>query len=189
LVLPVALIVLFHGARAVRRHSNSRADADELRSVIRKGVPVTGYIVWAHEGLYKEGVDALPCRVLFSTDNMLESDVDYMRHLARNVFALSDKGHDDNEMRQVARLSTDTHYVRYRRQRLPLTLTDGSPVYCADLWVPRAYLPEGYLMTDMLPCLAEPGPVGGMELVPYWLLSAPTAIAPPRRRPQERRVG
>jgi hypothetical protein len=189
----IGLFIVSKGFQAVYQHRKSRTHLDEIRSVVRRGLPVTGYVLWAHDDLYKEykegGAMQLPCRVLFTTDPALESDPEYMRHLVHKVFTLSDTLPDDREMRQIARLTTDFHYVHYRRQRIPLALTDGAPVYGADIWVDRGYLPEGYLLGDTLPCFAEPGPVGGIELVPYWLLTGPTAIAPPRNRPQERRLG
>jgi hypothetical protein len=189
LSLFVGVFILVRGFQTVYQHKRERSHLDEVRAVVRRGLPVTGYILWAHDHLYKEDTNSLPCRVLFTTDPALESDPEYMRHLVRKLFTLSDTLPEDAEMRNVARFTTDTAYIHYRRQRVPLSMTDGAPVYCADLWVDRGYLPEGYLLGDTLPCFAEPGPIGGLELVPYWLLTGPTAIAPPRHRPQERRLG
>jgi hypothetical protein len=187
----VGAVILFKGFHIVAQHKQEKSHLDDVRMVVRRGLPVTGYLLWAHDDLYKEGgvTNALPCRVLFTTDPALESDPEYMRHLVRKVFALSDTLPDDREMRQISRLTTDTTHIHYRRLRIPLAMTDGAPVYAADLWVERGFLPEGYLLGETLPCFAEPGPVGGIELVPYWLLTGPTAIAPPRNRPQERRLG
>ena len=151
------------------------------KQVARKGEMVTGYMVQCASALLKPGTEAaLPCRVLFSLQPEVGGDTRYMRYLATGVADLRDKlPRGDMDKQYVAALATDTTASANRRYLLPLSVTDGSAVYLADLFVSRAHLPGGYLHSDALPCLAEPGSSGGIEMLPEWLLDPkPVATAP-----------
>jgi hypothetical protein len=154
---------------ALRRLGAQAGEHNRLRGVVRRGVPVTAYVVQANHALFSPGTGALPCLVLFSFQPEVGGDAGYMRYLARRTFSLKNTVPDDPDARYVADLVTDERAVPYRRRPLPISFTDGSTVYAADLWVKRAYLRSGYLTTSTLPCVAEPGPSGGLELVPTWL--------------------
>jgi hypothetical protein len=171
LLLPLGLALIARCLMALNGIRMAREQYRHLRNVIRHGVPVTGYIVQAHEALYQPGRDTLPCVVLFSFSPEVEQDAGYMHHLAERIFALKNSEQEDPDLKFLAALTTDECPIPYRRRRLPFSFTDGSTIYCADLWVKRAYLKNGMLETSALPCLAEPGEVGGLELIPAWLLN------------------
>jgi hypothetical protein len=170
-LLPLGVVLVGRGIIALQGIRHARQQFQNLRNVVKNGVPVTAYIVQAHEGLFKPGSGLLPCLVLFTFSSEVESDADYMRYLADRLYALKNTQPDDADGQYLANLCTDEHPVPYRRRRLPYSFTDGSTVYCADVWVKRAYLPGGYLRGNTLPCVAEPGEVGGIELLPSWLLT------------------
>jgi len=162
---------------ALRRLGAQAREHGRLRAVVRRGVPVTAYLVQANHALFGPGTETLPCLVLFSFQPEVGGDAGYMRYLARRVFSLKNTMPEDPDARYVAELVTDERAVPYRRRPLPISVTDGSTVYAADLWVKRAYLRSGYLTTSTLPCVAEPGPSGGLELVPSWLFEDAGAVA------------
>ena len=154
-LIPMALWGIGWGVAQYIQAAQSRQRALRVRALAEQGHRVTGFVVRAHEGLYRPGSKGLPCQVLVRFQPEVSGDRDYMHHLAQ---------------RWAERSSPRERFLPYRRQRLPLSLTDGSTVYCCDLFVPPALLASGYLTTTTLPCLAEEGERGGIELIPYWLL-------------------
>lgn len=154
-LLPLALWGMGWGIGQFVQVAQARRLAEQVRWIGEAGERVTGYIVRAHEGLYRPGSRVLSCQVLLSFQPEVARDRDYMHHLAQ---------------RWAEQTSDRERPVRYRRRRLPLSITDGSTIYCCDLFISPALLTSGYLTGSMLPCLAEPGESGGIELVPYWLL-------------------
>lgn len=150
------------------------------KQVARKGELVTGYVLQCSSALLKPGTEAaLPCRVLISFQPEVGNDTRYMRYLARRVAELKDKlPRGDMDTQYIAALASEKTASASRRYLLPLSFTDGSAVYLADLFVSRAHLPGGYLHSDTLSCLAEPGPAGGIEMLPEWLLEPKTPDVP-----------
>lgn len=142
------------------------------KQVARKGELVTAYVVHCPTDLLRPGKEhSLPCRVVFSFQSEVGEDTRYMRYIATHVAELKDKlPRGDMDKQYIAALASEAQTRRNRRYLLPLSFTDGSAIYLADLLVSRAHLPGGYLHTDALPCLAEPGPTGGLEMMPEWLL-------------------
>ncbi|RYG88620.1 MAG: hypothetical protein EON58_19850 [Alphaproteobacteria bacterium] len=142
------------------------------KQVARKGELVTAYVVHCPTDLLRPGQEhALPCRVVFSFQPEVCDDMRYMRYIATHVAELKDKlPRGDMDKQYIAALASEPQTKKSRRYLLPLSFTDGSAIYLADLLVSRAHLPGGYLHTDALPCLAEPGATGGIEMMPEWLL-------------------
>jgi hypothetical protein len=129
--------------------------AATVRRIVERGQRVNAYVVRAHDSLYRPGSHVQPCQVLISFQPEVSGDKDYMLHLAQ----------------RWAEQTRDRDWkVRYRRHQLPLTLTDGSEVYCCDLFLHPGMLSSGYLTSMVLPCVAEYGEQAGIELIPYWLL-------------------
>ncbi len=152
------------------------------KQITRKGELVKGYVVQCSPALLRPGAEAaLPCRVLFSFQPEVGGDGQYLRYLATRVAELKNKlPRGDMDKQYIAVLASETTASANRRYLLPLSFTDGSAVYLADLFVSRAHLPGGYLHTDALPCLAEAGATGGIEMIPEWLLdhkAVPVAYA------------
>lgn len=154
-LFPLGIVLIGRALLAVARMHQGRRRLGRIRQTIRDGVPMSAYIVTAHDDLWRPGTEPRPCLALISFDPDVASDDGYMRYLARRL---------------ADRISSNEKVVSYRRRRLPESETDGSVVYCCDLWVTPGYLPSGYLTGGALACIAEPGESGGIELVPYWLL-------------------
>lgn len=183
-VAALAALAALRSVRVMRRMQRTERYYERVRDVARDGTLVSAYVVQAAEDLYRPGTETLPCRALFSFEPEVGGDADYMRYLARRIVRLKDTVPSDPEGRYLARLAVDEEAVPYRRRPLPVSFTDGSTVYCADLFVKRAYLDTPYLTTDVLPCLAEPGDSGGIEMVPTWLLASPAAASSSSARPE-----
>ncbi|MDX1934266.1 MAG: hypothetical protein SFU56_16820 [Capsulimonadales bacterium] len=170
-LIPFGLALVVRGIIGLRRVQRTQVRFHHLRRVVQNGVPVTGYVVQAHAALLQPGDQTLPCMVLFSFQPEVDSDREYMRYLADRIYSMKGKFTDDTDRGFLAGLTSEDVAVPYRRRRLPNSFTDGSTIYCADLWVKQSYLNDNCLRTNSLPCLAEMGEYGGIELVPGWLIS------------------
>ena len=153
--LPVALWLMGWGLWQFMMVRRARWHALRVREIVVQGQRVNGFLVRASDGLYRPGSTVQHCQVLISFQPEVSGDREYMQHLAQ---------------RWAEQTSSREPRPLYRRRPLPLSLTDGSPVYCCDLFVHPGLLASGYLTSNVLPCIAELGEDGGIELVPYWLL-------------------
>lgn len=171
LLLIASVLTACATALGVRGQIRDRREMRHVREVVQGGVPVNAFLVQANSALFKPQNAPLPCLVLLCFQPEVSSDIAYMRHLARRVYALKNTRQPDLDGRFVAGVTTNERAVPNRRRSLPLSFTDGSIVYCADLWVRPSYLKGACLQGDILPCIAEPGASGGIEIVPWWLLS------------------
>jgi hypothetical protein len=161
---PLGVALLSRGISARIERTLERKRAASRRQTIERGVAVTAYPVWTHERLERPGIEPHPALALVTFDADAARDSDWLRYLAHRCPVKPSAFH------------------RYRRRALPLSQTDGYTVYVIDLDVFPGYLEDGYVSGVPLPCLAEPGERGGIELIPYWLVF-PIQGGP---RPQER---
>lgn len=147
--------MLLRGLYSMVRTVLQKRLAERVRQTVARGQRVNAFIVRAPDGLYRPGSIVRPCQVLISFQPEVSGDRKYMEYLCR---------------RWAGQIRDREGYRRNRRARLPRRLTDGSTVYCCDLYIHPALLASGYLTSSVLPCIAEEGAQGGIELVPYWLL-------------------
>ena len=168
--LPLGMVLLVQGGRQIQNALSRQKKQGETGRVVRNGVPVTAFLVQANQALFSPGpFTSLPCLVLFSFQPEVGGDADYMEFLSQKLFGYKNNAPATAEGQSLSLLTSDEKAVHYRRRKLPLSFTDGSTVYCADLWIKRAYIPSGHLQSRKLTCLAEPGETGGLELVPSFL--------------------
>lgn len=172
------------------RDAMERRHNEFVQCLSHRGVRVVAALVQANNALFHPGRETLPCLVLITFDEMDDAGP-YLLNLAKRVFNLKETQPDDPDERFVADLVTDERAVFWRRVKLPENFTGGPTVYAADLWVYRPYLPEGRLTSRQLLCIAEPGPEGGLELLPQPKdMAAALAAGPgpqPRRTATKRR--
>lgn len=136
--------------------------------------PVSAVLVQANPGLFRSGLLDLPCLVVFSFEDL---DYEILNRISERVAALKNGGQTEQERAEIAPLLAPPA-VRSRRKALPLSLTDGRTVYVADLFVNRRYLEKGYLTHRTLPCFAEPGVEGGLDMMPYQITDRQDATEP-----------
>jgi hypothetical protein len=148
-----------------RRADVERRVVQWLRCLQPRAVEVTAALVQANEALYRPGPDDLPCMVLITFEDLPNQDR-YLRRLAEHMYALKGLDLDDPDERYVSSLITDERAKQYRRRSLPPSFTGGPVVYAADLRIHRPFLRHGYLVGKLLPCLAEPGDQGCIEMLP-----------------------
>ena len=142
---------------------------EKQKNIADHWLPVLAVLVQANQGLFRTGMLDLPCLVLFTFEPL---DYATLNTLAERMGALKNTDQTDPDLQAVAAMVTQEAAVRYRRRPLPVSFTGGPTVYAADLFVVRRCLELGYLTHRLLPCFAEPGESGGLELMP-WQVAAP----------------
>ncbi len=188
-LLVAALLIAVWATRGVRGLLRWRQRMQQMRGVIQAGTPVNAFLVQANEALLHAQRQTLPCLVLISFQPEVSGEIEYMQSLARRVSAMKDSKPTDADGRLVADLMTGERAVPGRRRQLPLSFTDGSIIYCADLWVRPDYLQGSHIQNGVLPCIAEPGLGGGIELVPWWILQEPEKPLTPFQATEGSRLG
>ncbi|MES2459767.1 MAG: hypothetical protein V4671_04230 [Armatimonadota bacterium] len=187
--LIAGLLIAAWATRGIQGLFRWRQRTQQMRAVIQTGTPVNAFLVQANGALLHAQRQTLPCLVLISFQPEVSGEIDYMQSLARRVYALKNTQPTDADSQFVAGLTTNERAVPGRRRLLPLSFTDGSTIYCADLLVRPDYLQGSHIQSDILPCIAEPGLGGGIELVPWWLLQEPEKPLTPFQTTEGSRLG
>lgn len=131
----------------------------------RKAVEVTAAIVRAETSLYEPGNRDGTALTLVSFDaraghsEFLDRAAQYLNALAHGRFR-------DDERTKAATIAGDERFVRHRRRALPQDAVDGCWVFACDVIVHRPFLLDGAIREPFLPCLAEPGRQGRIEMLP-----------------------
>jgi hypothetical protein len=149
----------------------------------RGAVPVTAVRVQANHRLYEPGDEDAPGVVLFALSP--DADVGRLTALADELFDARDgDGPVDPELAEAVWLlqSNVDYWMFHRRRPLPPSRTGGHEAYVADLWFHRPFLRDGRIVRAhgrALRCLAEPGEVGGIELLPWDAEVGPHVVVDP----------
>lgn len=165
LSLPLIVAGWQYGVRKQRYHMKL--------SLAQTGVPVWVTLIQANEALFRKGAkgQVLPCLVVLAFDPRLEQNEEWIFTLARRITALqrfpTPAPPDLAAVTSIVK-ANENRAEFHRRQRLPPSFTGvASPVYAADLFIKRADLPAGMLTQARLPCIAQPGESGMIELLPW----------------------
>lgn len=131
---------------------------------------VFGARVQANHTLYSQGVRSAPAMCVFSFEPAISPMK--LEEIAEMIFELKSSDTQNPVLLAAAAgpRASDEFWFYHRRFRLPPELTEGRAVYCGDLWVHRPFLPDGYFSARtprLLPLLAQPGDMGGIELIPH----------------------
>lgn len=139
----------------------------QIAEVAQRGTRVIGALVQANMALYDPGPEDLPCLVLISFEPQFQQHPEWLSELALHIYSFKGREFTNPEAAYVSSLTTDEIAERHRRRRLPDSFTRGACVYAADLWIYRSFLPRGFVLShERLPCVAEPGEQGRIELLP-----------------------
>jgi hypothetical protein len=158
-----------------------RREDEFVRLVESRGVQLTAIRAQANQMLYKPGTQRAPGLVLITFDTNIVNRDSFLMDLAERVYDLKELRPRNDDERDVADIvhASERAGMLYRRRRLPTGFTGGPTVYAADLIINPRYLRHGYLTVAdaRLPVVAERGPSGAIELMPYWKA---TGEAPPK---------
>src|SRR5262245_1702632 len=130
----------------------ARAEQRIARLRRRTAFPVVAALVQANYELFQPGgEDELPCMVVFSHGDSVTADE--LHEIANRFSAVKGEIQSDPDLQAMSDMVTNETAVMYRRRRVPMRFTDGRVAYAADLWITRAFLPDGYLADRELMCL------------------------------------
>jgi len=165
----------FSSARTFASPANSEYRMRAVR-IASRGAVVSAYIIQANFNLYQRGPGTdYPCLVLMTFDAARLHDRAFMQPIVEKLQSLKGTRQSEPDLITAARIVTNETAVRDRRQLVPPSLTGGVTVYAVDLQLYRARLATGAITDGEVICLAEPGPEGGAEQVPYWITMGMTA--------------
>src|SRR5262249_29338710 len=132
-------------------------------------VPVTGALV-QEVGVSR---DYAVGRVLVCFDPEHRDDLPLLYVLRNRIAALNREGpRTDGEQTVVARVRDDYVEGEWRRWELPSGFTGGVRVHLCELLIPYRLMPDDWGFDAdrdhlLLPCLADPGPRGGIKMRRY----------------------
>lgn len=154
----------YHNRDVEKRHEQ------RVRLVSQVGVQVRAVRVQANGELYQAGSMDHPALVVVSFDPNIPNKDRFLHDLAMRLYDLKQRRAKNTaeEIAQEIVLDNEGRGVYHRRRQLPPAFTGGPIVYGCDLWIHRPYLSQGRLISEQrfLPCVAEPGSTGGIELLP-----------------------
>jgi hypothetical protein len=146
-------------------NATQRAKDRITKITARGGEETDAAVVVANQKLFEPGDDDLGCLVVVSFHP--DADASYLRELAKYMSNLRGKEFPrDADKHVLAKMASEDRFVRYRRRELPLSMTDGVPVYLCDLLVHRPFLPTKAITNRILVIAAERGRRGWVELLP-----------------------
>jgi hypothetical protein len=140
----------------------------EMISAAERSVPVMTYPVMANRVLMQQKGTVAPALMIatFDVDVTLEA----MTTLAKIMMMISHQDVSHESKVAVIKMFEDVDYTPGRRRIVPEDVTGGRRVYAVDLMVISDYLPTDTLKVPLIPCMAEPGDTGTIQMLPWWIV-------------------
>jgi hypothetical protein len=171
MILSVAGIAVGLGLIASARLSGRKRNRirQELISAAERSVPVMAYPLMANEALMRRKGTVAPALMI----GTFETGVGYeeMAGLARKMLTVDHQKASNESTATVNKMFEDVTYAHGRRRAVPEDLTGGRRVYAFDLMMIGDYLPTDTLEFPLVPCLAEPGESGTIQMLPWWIVA------------------
>jgi len=146
----------------------------DLVEAAERSVAIMAYPVMANVALLRQKGAVAPALVIATFD----SDAT-MEEMADVVVKLDTVDYQDvsaETRRAVGAMFRDVQYTPGRRRIVPEELTGGRRVYAFDLMMIGDYLPTDTFEIPLVPCVAEPGDAGTIQMLPAgivgWALEA-----------------
>lgn len=141
----------------------------EMITAAERSVPVMAYPIMANRALMGRKGKVAPALVIAT----FEPDVkmDEMAALARRMMMVAHQDVSRETMATVIEMVEDERYTPGRRRVVPEDLSGGRRVYAFDLMLIGDYLPTETLEVPLVPCLAEPGEAGTIQMIPWWIVA------------------
>jgi hypothetical protein len=96
-----------------------------------------------------------------------ETTPETMARVAKRVE--SAEAENEAERRWLRELLADEGYQAHRRRQLPEIVSGGQAIYACDLWIPPVLLKGQCVDIPFLPCMAERGDSGRINVLPWWI--------------------
>ncbi len=162
--IPIGIVQLY---RYLRRGSALRKAMNQAAA---RSVPLITYPLMVNSQLLRTPGTIAPGLVVGSFDPEANTSVSFMTDVVHRVYEIELAGAKTPQEAEVERMMANVAYWQSRRRRLPPELTEGREVYAFDLMIVGDFLPSGLVTIPMIPCLAEPGPAGQIQMIPWWVV-------------------
>lgn len=141
----------------------------ELIAAAERSIPVLAYPVLANRALLRQRSTVAPALVIATFE--ADATTGEMAELAMRMTTVELQDVSEESIAAVTRMFDDERYSEGRRRALPEDLTGGRRVYAFDLMMFGDYLPTETLEIPLVPCVAEPGESGIIQMVPWWIVA------------------
>ncbi len=101
----------------------------------------------------------------------VDATTEEMTGLARKMLMVAHQDVSREAALAVIAMLDDVDYTPGRRRAIPDELTGGRLAYAFDLMMIGAYLPTDTLKVPLVPCVAEPGEAGVIQMIPWWIVA------------------
>ena len=119
---------------------------DNIRfwTITFRGDRIVGWIVQANDILFEKGdkEDLLPGLVIFSFDDDVGYDEDFMLSIADYLLKLKKEGSNDPDLQKLVKEIKNEKWKKNSVRKLPSSITDGAEVYMAHVLIGRDTLPK-----------------------------------------------
>jgi hypothetical protein len=154
-----------------RKRNRIRQD---LIDAAERSVPVMTYPVMANVALLRQKGAIAPALVIATFD--ADATTEEMADVVLKMDTVDYQDVSAQTRRTVAAMFSDVQYTPGRRRLVPEELTGGRRVYAFDLMMIGDYLPTDTFEIPLVPCVAEPGESGTIQMLPAgivgWALEA-----------------
>ena len=140
----------------------------EMISAAERSVPVMTYPVMANRVLMQQKGTVAPALTIATFD--VDVTLEEMTTLAKIMIMISHQDVSHESKVAVIKMFEDVDYTPGRRRIVPEDVTGGRRVYALDLMVISDYLPTDTLKVPLIPCMAEPGDTGTIQMLPWWIV-------------------
>jgi hypothetical protein len=162
----VGLGLILSARLSVRKRDRIRR---ELIAAAERSIPVMTYPLMANRALMRRKGALAPALVIGTFD--ADATAGEMADLARKMMTVDHQDVSDESRIAVNKMFEVEKYTPGRRRLVPEDLTGGRRVFAFDLMMIGDYLPTGALKMPLIPCLAEPGEAGTIQMVPWWIVA------------------
>jgi hypothetical protein len=142
------------------------ADQKKLRD---RGRVVWGHLVQANRRLFRPGQGNCPANVIYEPHPSGECNYASLAPVARDLFALKEKRHADEDLDECARWVTD-EWLRMVNAPIPMPLSGGRAILFSTTVVDRKHLPAGYISCSFFLLIINPEETPWVMILPcyYW---------------------
>jgi len=141
----------------------------ELIAAAERSVPVMAYPIMVNQMLLTRKGAVAPALTIASFEPDVKNDE--MAEIVGKLRMIAFAEASYESKRAVLKMLKDEEYTPGRRRAIPDDLTGGRRVYAFDLMMFGDYLPTDTLKVPLVPCLAEPGESGTIQMVPWWIVA------------------
>lgn len=132
------------------------------------GVKLRGVLLFADPAIYEPGPDNRIGTALVTFEPPTDLQTSELRALTKQIFSLAEQGGTSEDEQLAASIVNAPTGIPYTRTALPNSIGGWPVVYAMEMVLYRPYFPDGVVATDLIPCVAEPGEEGVVELLPHW---------------------